>query len=194
MRVKRLLSACVLAIGMAGTSAAQELGTVISPILVIEQDRLFNESKFGQALQQEFTRQRQLFLEENARLIEALDAEEAELTEQRKTMAPEAFKILADEFDARTQDIRDARDAKQVELGRLFEQLRVNFINSLSPFLGVIMAERRAAVVLNDDQVFYRLNAIVITDDVIAIMDAEFDRRAAARENISKDETSNTGE
>ncbi len=179
---------CLVPLG----AMAQDETVVRSPVLVIDPDQVFERSKFGQTVLQQITRERQLFLEENAALIEALDAEEAELTEQRKTMDPAAFKVLADAFDRRAQDIRVARDAKQQDLDQQLDRARTGFINVAVPFINQMMNERRAAVVLRKDNVFASLNAIDITDQVIVMMDADFDARIAAQSQAAEDTAEDT--
>ncbi len=181
---------CLVPLG----AMAQDETVVRSPVLVIDPDQVFERSKFGQTVLQQITRERQLFLEENAALIEALDAEEAELTEQRKTMDPAAFKVLADAFDRRAQDIRVARDAKQQDLDQQLDRARTGFINVAVPFINQMMNERRAAVVLRKDNVFASLNAIDITDQVIVMMDADFDARIAAQSQAAEDTAEETPE
>ena len=139
----------------------------VSPVLTIDQDRLFSETVLGAEARAEIERQAQDLATENARIESELIAEEGELTEQRATMDPVAFRQLADEFDQRVQTIRAEQDEKVRQLGRLRDEARAEFFNEIGTILSEIVREKGALVVLDRRQVILSADRIDITDEAI---------------------------
>jgi Skp family chaperone for outer membrane proteins len=147
--------------------------TVRSPILTIDPDHLFQSTELGQRITRDL-RQRELAqAEENRVLAEALTAEERALTELRATLSPEDFRIEADAFDQKAQEIRVAQDAKERELQRLQFEERDRFLSVVQPVLGAIMFEHGAVVIVDRRSVFMSAGVVDITDEAVARIDAE---------------------
>ena len=114
---------CALLACLAGPAAAQRAEPVIVPpavdlaaqggVVVLDTDRLFAESLFGQALATDLQAETEALIEENRRIEAELTAEEQSLTRRRPGMEPAAFREEAEAFDARVQEIRRERDAKE---------------------------------------------------------------------------------
>ena len=85
-------------------AAAQSLGTVVSPILTVQSDILFERSAFGQRIAQEIDTAQSELQAENSRIQAELTAEETDLVEKRKEMTPEEFAPLAEAFDEKVRD------------------------------------------------------------------------------------------
>ena len=83
-----------------------------SPILTLDQERLFNGSRVAERMSAEIERRTDDLAAENRRIEAQLVAEELELTERRATLEPSEFRNLADKFDALVQSIREEQDAK----------------------------------------------------------------------------------
>ncbi|MEM1352524.1 MAG: OmpH family outer membrane protein [Pseudomonadota bacterium] len=154
-----------VALGSAEATVAQqtERPQVTSPILTIDSDRLFEDSSYGQLTIEEFEARGAALAAENRRIEAELEAEEQELTELRPTIAPVDFRLLADDFDARVQEIRRAQDSKSRALNTELEERRVVFLNSAVPILEQLMRETGAAVVIEKRTVFISSNAVDIT-------------------------------
>lgn len=151
---------------------AQTLGTVISPILTIESERLYAQSAFGQRVAREIEAEGAVLAAENRRIEAELTVEEKELTEKRAEMEADAFRVLADAFDEKVQNIRRTQDAKARTLSQRNEADRLEFINAAGPVLEVLMRDAGAAVILERRSVFLSANTIDITDDAILRMNA----------------------
>lgn len=148
------------------------LGTVVSPVLTIDSERLFRDSAFGQRVAAEIEAKGTELAAENRQIEADLEAEERELTDKRATMDPEAFRELADAFDEKVQQTRAAQTAKGRALNTLLDQEREVFLNAAAPVLERLMREAEAAVILERRSVFVSASAIEITDDAIALLDA----------------------
>ena len=68
-------------------------------ILVIDLDRAYNSSKFGQSIRKNFEIENRSFNKENDTILKALKEEEIKLTEDRKKLSPEDFAKAAEVFD-----------------------------------------------------------------------------------------------
>ncbi|WP_386332612.1 OmpH family outer membrane protein [Sulfitobacter sediminilitoris] len=146
-------------------------GTVISPVLTIDSERLFLESAFGRRVAEEIEAQGAELAKENRRIEADLEAEERELTDMRATMSPEDFRELADAFDQKVQQIRQAQTAKGRALNDLLDQEREVFLTAAAPVLERLMRDADAAVILERRSVFVSANAIEITEDAIELLD-----------------------
>ena len=179
----RWVTACcaaTLAMGvLTGPGAAQQTGagtglgrgTVISPILTIDSERLFLESAFGKRVAAEIEQKGAELTAENRKIETALEAEERELTEMRASMSAEEFRELANIFDQKVQTTRQEQAAKGRALNTLLDQEREVFLTAAAPVLERLMREADAAVILERRSVFVSASAIEITDDAIALLD-----------------------
>lgn len=151
---------------------AQERAPIKSPILTIDSERVFNESAFGMRVAQDVEAQGSALAAENRQIEADLGAEEQQLTTQRTAMDPEEFRVLADAFDKKVQDIRAVQAQKGRALNQLVDQEREVFLNGAGPVLEELMRDTGAAVILERRSVFVSANAIDITDEAITRIDA----------------------
>jgi Skp family chaperone for outer membrane proteins len=144
-----------------------------SPVVTLDQDRLFAESKFGRSVLARNESEEAALAAENRKLEAALEAEERSLTDLRTRMEPPEFRKLADEFDLRVEDVRRAQDARFRALARQREEDRKKFIETALPVLGRLMGEMGAVVILDRGAIVLSFDRIDITDDAIARLDVE---------------------
>lgn len=171
----RIVAVC-LALGVlsgAGPVSAQEAMIVRSPVLTIDSERLYSDSLFGKRVQNEIEAAVAVLEAENREIEAQLIEEEQQLTEKRPTMAPEDFRVLADEFDAKVQRIRVERAGKLHELAQRREQAQRLFLQSVTSVLEKIMTEAGAAVIVESRSVFLSARIIDVTTDAVARIDAE---------------------
>jgi Skp family chaperone for outer membrane proteins len=163
------LAIAVLA-GATGFAEAQESPAVA--ILTIDQERLFLESEFGEAL---IAREQALAKEldaENARIEGELIAEEQDLTDRRGTLSAEEFSALATAFDEKVVRIRAEQDAKLRELTRSRDGDRKAFFRAAIPVLRDLLVERKALAIIDKSTIILSLSAIDVTDAAIAKVNA----------------------
>lgn len=152
------------------TSAAQQdlpLGVVQSPVLVIDQDRLFSETRLGTQAIGDLEARAQALTSENQAIEAELIAREQELTGLRPKTPPEEFRVLADEFDARVERIRTEQDEKARALTRARDEARQAFFQEVAGVISDIVRDRGAVVVLDRRDVFLSADRIDITDEAI---------------------------
>lgn len=176
------LAACLCAalLGLAPVAApAQGIGgplaegMVQSPVLVIDFDRVFTESAFGERINAEIERDGSAIAAENRRIEAELIEEERRLTELRPTMAPEAFRELADDFDEKVQRLRDEQDSKARALGNRSDEARRQFLGVAQPVLEQLMRETGAMLILERRAVFVAADAVDVTERAITLIDEE---------------------
>lgn len=143
----------------------------VAPVLMLDQDRLFSESRFGRALQADLDAEAAALLTESRRIDAALEEEERSLTARRAAMSPEEFRAAADDFDRRVEELRGAQEAKSRALTRRRDADRQRFFQAAVPVLGQMMAEAGALVLLDKDSVILSFEGIDLTDAAIARMD-----------------------
>lgn len=147
-------------------------GTGSTPLMSIDQERLFLESEWGERVQNELAERSRDFAEENERLAQEFSDEEQELTRLRDTLSPEEFRARADEFDQRVVEVRRERDSMGQELQALFEQERTAFLQASLPLLAQLMEERGAVAVLDQRVIFVSAEAIDVTQALIERINA----------------------
>ena len=173
-RLASWLLALALGFGAAGAPNAQELSQFSSPVLTLDQERLFNESLIAARVVAGIESRSLDLAAENRRIEAELVAEELDLTERRPTLALADFRALADAFDAKVQTIREEQDAKALELQRQQDEIRQGFLNQITPVLAEIVRDRGAVVVLDRRSVFLSAESIDITDEAITRINAVF--------------------
>lgn len=146
-------------------------GTVISPILTIDADQLWQQSLRGQQIARGFEDKVEALNAENDEIEAELEAEESALTEQRAAMVPAEFRVLADAFDEKVQGIRAQQAEKSRALTTEFDTARDAFLRAAQPTLGRLMREAGAVVILERRSVLISATAIDITDRAIALLD-----------------------
>ncbi|MDW4548761.1 OmpH family outer membrane protein [Defluviimonas sp. D31] len=146
---------------------------VASPVLTLDQERLFAESLWGRRATDRIEAASTELGAENRRIEAELTAEERALTERRPTMAVEEFRAAADAFDAKVTEIRRTQDAKAREIGRLHDVERQRFFAAAFPALREVLRGRGAVVILDSRAIFLAADVIDVTDELIARVDAD---------------------
>ncbi len=145
-------------------------GTV-NRVAIIDQARLFEQSKFGLAAREELQLRSDALIEENRIIVEGFEKEEQQLVIDRQNLAPEEFREKADAFDARVRASRREQDAKLQELGNFLSQKQQQFFEEARPILIAIIQERGIDVVLSRESVLLSGQGVDITDLAIQRID-----------------------
>lgn len=177
MRTAGVLVAVLL--GLAGLvplaltkpAAAQDQAVPLVPILTIDPDRLFSESRFGKAVSAAYRQKTDDHIAENRRIEAQLETEERDLTEMRAKTPAAEFEKLAAGFDAKVEGIRSAQDGKSKAMTKQFDADRQRFFETAKPVLGQLMAERGAGAIIDKRAVFLGFESIDLTDAAIARLD-----------------------
>jgi Skp family chaperone for outer membrane proteins len=167
---------------LAPIAVAQDSSLIRSPVLSLDQDRMFALSDFGQRFEAELQADGSLLEAENRRIEAELEAEEKDLTARRPSISADAFRALADAFDDKVQRIRTEQTAKARALGERTEQAQRQFIEAARPVLEKMMVDAGAVVIIDPRSVVMSRAAIDVTDEAIRRINANIgDGRARSR-------------
>ena len=150
---------------------AQDVGVVQNDILVLDPERLFEQTELGQRMVADHQAEREKLAARNRKLEAELEAEEKRLTELRAETSPEEFRDLADAFDAKVQEIRRDSERRVVDLERDRERLPLQFLRAVEPIVTEVMREAGGVVVLDARTVLFRSESIDVTHTAITRID-----------------------
>lgn len=145
-----------------------------SPVLTLNQDRLYLSSEFGLRVQLELEQASTELSEENRRIEAALIEEEQRLTDERPSIDPEEFRALAADFDERVTSIRRAQDSKASAIQRRADTERARFFELAFPVLFELVQETGAFAILDNSAVIFSVRQIDITEAAIERVNREF--------------------
>ncbi len=150
----------------------------ISPVLTLNQDRLYVSSDFGKRVQRELEAASAELTAENRNIEAALVEEEQRLTDERAAMEPAEFRLLAEDFDERVTGIRQAQDRKANAIRNQADRERARFFELAFPVLLSMVEETGAVAILNNNAVIFSVRQIDITDAAIERVNAELGEAA----------------
>ncbi len=149
----------------------QENAPIASPVLTVDQERLFDQSAFGRAAVRALEAESAALAAENRRIEAELTEEERRLTAERATDDPAVFREKAAAFDAKVVEIRREQDQKARDLSRRPEELRQQFFRAAIPVLAQLIRERGAVAILDSRAILLSADVIDITDEAIVLID-----------------------
>lgn len=147
-------------------------GTLRAPLVTLDRERLFAESRLGKAALARYDEASAALIAENRRLEAALEEEERALTARRTSLAPEEFRKLADEFDRKVEDLRTAQDSKSRALTRRRDEDRQAFFEAAVPVLGGLMVDLEAVAIIERSAIILTFDQLDVTDLAIRRLDA----------------------
>jgi len=138
-----------------------------SSILIVDRERLYEQSAFGQRVIAERDAEVAVLAAEYRRIEAELTEEERILTDKRPTMAAEEFRKLADAFDERVEEIRDLQQIREIEIATKSEAEQRRFFEEIQPVVGIVMRESGAQLMLEIRDIFAHNRALDVTDQMI---------------------------
>ncbi len=163
------------------SSFAQVLGVSQVDVVVVDPQRLFRETLFGQRIAEELEAEAQALAARNRELEEELRVEERELTERRPDMSAQDFRDAAEAFDKKVQAIRRERQEKAQALEDKRGSAEQRFLLTAQDVLVEVMNERGANLLLDIRSVLLRDNAVDITSEAVRKIDEAIGTGAAAQ-------------
>jgi Skp family chaperone for outer membrane proteins len=142
-------------------------------VVTLDQEQLTLGSKYGQALQAQFEAETAALQAENRKIEAELEAEERALTAKRAGMDSASFRLLAEAFDKKANDLRTAQDVKSRNLTKRREERLQKFFYDIKDLIGETMIARGAVVTLKSSATVMSLSSIDITAEVIALIDQQ---------------------
>ncbi|MDA3858710.1 MAG: OmpH family outer membrane protein [Roseovarius sp.] len=158
---------------VAAPVAAQPTGVVQSDILVLDPERLMNETVYGQRLLADIQDERDILVAHNRRVEAELEDEEQSLTERRPTLPSAEFRDLADTFDRKVQQLRQDSERMSRDLERKREIAPLQFMRVIEPVLADILSDSGGVVIMDVRAVLLRSGVADITDLAIERVNAQ---------------------
>lgn len=183
MRGLRTLLFCLCAAIAQPALAQVSMGEPVpdgTRILTVDQNRLYTGSRYGQGILSEIEAQTRALTAENRDLEAALETEEKALTERRTQVTPEEFQALAEAFDKKVNEIREARMARLRDLETRQTQAQRTFLQKVGPVLAQILTEKNADLIIDRSAVILLNARIDVTDLAIERIDATLVDEGAA--------------
>ncbi|SDX44235.1 OmpH family outer membrane protein [Roseicitreum antarcticum] len=167
--LRPLIAALMLVGVMPASVSAQgfDMGSQDRAIAVLDQERMYTMSLFGQRVRAEVQAAFQVLEQENQVLLAELSAREEELTELRATLNPEEFRTLADAFDTDVEQIRTSQDQKSREISSYQEREEQRFFAAASPLISALAREAGVQVLFDKRSVILSDPASDLTDQVV---------------------------
>lgn len=172
--MKRMIRPLIVALILAGSLPASivsaqgfDLGRDNRTIGVLDQERLYTMSLFGQRVRAEVQAAYQVLERENDALLADLSAREQELTELRSTLRPEEFRELADDFDTDVEQIRTSQDGKLREISAYQEQEEQRFFAAASPLISAVSREAGLQILIDKRNVILADSESDLTDQLV---------------------------
>lgn len=137
------------------------------PVAIIDQDRLFSESFFGQSFNKKFQEDANTLSEENRRIEKELSDEEDALTQKRQDLPNEEFRKLAAAFNEKVEKIRSIQSKKENDLNISRLEAQRIFFAKAEPVIIELMRDRRIQFILDKKSIFIARQSSDITDSVI---------------------------
>ena len=176
------------------TQSQQTQAEQVFPILAFDRARIIAQSEMGVALEAEIEAERAALLAENDQIYADLEAEEQEISDQRKMMSEEAFRARAAEFDAKVTEVRAQQDEKAQAVQRLYDSALEEMETEMNTVLTRVARDLGAVVVFERQQVYLMSGSIDVTKVVIDRLDAIQAQRDAATAAESKEPTAEDAE
>ena len=129
-------------------------------IATLDQDRLYRSSLFGQRVLQEINDKSDKLFANELLLQSQLESEEQALTEKRKKIDIEEFKVLAANFDEKVQKIRAETTQARIDLNQYSEAERNRFFKLVIPILVNLSKEFGVSTLLDHRMVIISLKDI----------------------------------
>ncbi|MCI2398370.1 OmpH family outer membrane protein [Aliiroseovarius subalbicans] len=156
--------ALVLSLFGAGGAVSQDMGKSVSQIVIVDRERLFSGSAYGQRVLAELEIERSRLAAETREIEQALEAEEKALADDRATLEADVFRAKADAFDAKVQALRSERVVTEQNFVRRNETAQLAFYDEIGPLLGQLLREMGAVVILDRRVILLTTQNIDITD------------------------------
>ncbi|WP_322865780.1 OmpH family outer membrane protein [Aquicoccus sp. G2-2] len=138
---------------------------------MIDLNRLYRETLFGQRVSAELEDESKALAAENRKIEAELSAEEKALTKERPGMKPEDFRAKADAFDTKVRRIRSEQDKKVTALSSESDSAEQRFLNVARPVLETLMRDAGATVLLDTRAVLLSVDDADITSEAVVRID-----------------------
>lgn len=141
-------------------------------IAVLDERRLFSESRFGQRVLRETQAAIDVLVAENKQIEATLEREESDLAARRDGMDPQAFRELADAFDQRVTEQRRERAEREQAISLRIQEEERRFQGVATSILAAFAEESGLMTIMSSQTLIYHRPEIDITERLIERINA----------------------
>ena len=145
-------------------------GTENSVLFTVDLDKLLRASNFGKSIIRANNSARKALQNENEKLEAELLSEEKELSNLRKSLSADDFRIKAIEFDEKVTNIRRQQSEKEKSLVEGARKEEAVFLKQIYPLLYELLSQRGGSVLVDQRNVILWDNSVDLTDDTIEVI------------------------
>ena len=145
-------------------------GTENSVLFTVDLDKLLRASNFGKSIIRANNSARKALQNENEKLEAELLSEEKELSNLRKSLSADDFRIKAIEFDEKVTNIRRQQSEKEKSLVEGARKEEAVFLKQIYPLLYELLSQRGGSVLVDQRNVILWDNSVDLTDDAIEVI------------------------
>ena len=147
------------------------LSEAITTVYTIDMSKLLKQTQIGKKIIAEDNIARQNLQSENDELEENLLFEEKELSDMRKTLTLDEFRIKAQEFDKKVTIIRTEQGQKEQHLIAENRKNEKDFFKKIYPLLYGLLSEKGGLILLDQRNAVLWDSSVDLTKDAINLID-----------------------
>ncbi len=156
-------------LGFTGPAFAQT--DTENPILIVDMQRIKNETAAGRDIQSRTVEIRAKIQKAIADREAAIRLEEEKLAKERATLTGEEFRSRVQAFEKQVFENRAFAEVETRRLQQLLQEASALLRDQVTRVLAVIMRERNAQVLLDPTQIVLSVDQLNITDEAIERLD-----------------------
>lgn len=155
--------------------AQPTFGMEKSVLFTVDLEKLLKFSNPGKSIILANNMARQALQNENEKLETELLSEEKEISELRKTLSIDEFRVKALDFDKRVTIIRKEQAEKEKLLVEKVRKEEANFLKRIYPLLYELLSDKGGSVLIDQRNVILWENSVDITNEAINVINRFFD-------------------
>jgi len=144
---------------------------VITTVYTIDMSKLLKQTQIGKKIIAEDNIARQNLQSENEELEENLLLEEKELSDLRKTLTLDDFRLKAQDFDKKVTIIRKEQGQKEQLLIAENRKNENDFLKKIYPLLYGLLSEKGGLILIDQRNVVLWDSSVDLTKDAINLID-----------------------
>lgn len=160
--------------------AQPTFGLEKSVLFTVDLEKLLKLSNPGKTIITANNMARKALQNENEKLETELLSEEKELSELRKTLSIDEFRVKALDFDKRVTIIRREQAEKEKTLIEKVRKEESKFLKQIYPLLYDLLSDKGGSVLIDQRNVILWENSVDITNDAIDMINRFFDSTTSA--------------
>ncbi len=183
-KITVILAAFLICVGAPSARAQSgDNSPIFFNVLVIDVNKLINQSNVGQALKAQHEKAKFSLDNEFDNLKKELISKEQRLSKIRTDTDVAEFRQMAKEFDQRSTEVREAYIERQKNIDLVFNLSRRKLFEASVPYLKQILNKNNASVLIRKDQTVLSANSVDVTEIAINTINENLNTNAFLEAN-----------